>query len=196
MNIKRTLRIPKLLFVAVIFLGRNLKATICMHKIPKAIYKNIEFIPCTKQHVSSINKLYMDYNCGKPLGMAKKALLRLAGDKLCVVSREITTQKLIGMSLYYFNKRDIKESTVHEGYTLVIPSFCGKGIGTAQRLHGLQHFSENSQLRGMTSRISLNNISSLKSNFNLGFKKIERYYDSNLQEERYYLFCDLDIYRK
>ena len=139
--------------------------------------------------------LYQKFHDGKKLGLNKNLILRLAGEKLCLVVTDQRTHEVVGYSLYYFNARDIKEGTVHEGDTYLLPEYRGQGIGTAQRRHALYHFARCPFLKGVSSRVSLNNHVSLKSNENLGFKPIERYFDRSMNEERVYMVCSLAAYR-
>jgi RimJ/RimL family protein N-acetyltransferase len=121
-------------------------------------------------------------------------LLRFAGSKFCYI---LVSEKgeVFGLELYYFNKRDIIEKTIHQGYTGFKAGYRGMGIGTKARRYALQHFAKIDVLRGVSSRVSLDNIPSLKGNIKLGFEIKEKYWDENEQKERVYLVCDLDKYR-
>jgi len=196
MIIKRFLRIPKTVFSIVLFLIRNLWKAKSMPIIPKGKAEGVEFLPCTKDLAPCIVRLYPGFHKGTKLGIAKRAMLRLAGRKLCLVVEDAINKRVVGYSLYYFNYRDIREKTVHEGDTGILPEFQGRGIGTAQRLHALRHFARCQFIEGVSSRVSLNNLASLKSNLKLGFKEKERYYDPIMGEERVYLVCDLAPYRE
>jgi len=103
--------------------------------------------------------------------------------------------RIIGMGLYYFNKRDIIERTIHEGYTGLKTDYRGLGIGTQARRCALEHFAKFRFLNGVSSKVSLDNLPSLKSNIKLGFEVKEQYWDDNMKKERVYLVCSLDRYR-
>lgn len=178
------------------FLARNLWMAKDIPTISKGEFKDVEFLPCTSDLVPHVANLYEEFHPGKKLGPAKKNTLRLAGHKLCLVVRDKKTNQIVGYSLYYFNRRDIKESTVHEGDTALLQEYRGRGIGTAQRLHSLRHFARCPFINGVSSRVSLNNLASLKSNQKLGFEEQERYFDKHRGEERVYLVCELSRYRK
>ncbi len=178
-----------------LFLYRNLHMAYGISKIPRRDYKSICFSTCTFRTVSSVMNLYQKFHDGKKLGLGKRLILRLAGEKLCLVVTDEQTHEIAGYSLYYFNDRDRKEGTVHEGDTYLLPEYRGQGIGTAQRRHALYHFARCPFLKGVSSRVSLNNQASLKSNENLGFKPIERYFDRSMNEERVYMICSLAPYR-
>jgi len=103
--------------------------------------------------------------------------------------------EVFGLGLYYFNKKDILEKTIHEGYVGLKAGYRGMGIGTKARRYALQHFAQFRFLNGVSSRVSLNNLPSLKGNIKLGFEIKERYWDEKMKEERVYLVCSLDKYR-
>lgn len=189
-------RLSKTIFSATVFLARNLWMAKDIPVFSKGEFKDVEFHPCTKELVPYIVKLYKEFHSGKKLDAAKENTLKLVGHKLCLVVKDKKTQRIAGYSLYYFNHRDIKEATVHEGDTALLQEYRGRGIGTAQRLHALRHFARCPFIKGVSSRVSLNNLASLKSNQNLGFREQERYFDKNMGEERAYLVCELSQYRK
>lgn len=57
------------------------------------------------------------------------------------------------------------------------------------RKHAIEHFKK-AGFNGISTRISINNIRSLKSAEKLGFKVFKQYFDSEMNEERYYLICN------
>jgi len=196
MTIRRCLRIFKSIYLILTFLIRNLWQAKTIPVIPKGKAEDVEFLPCTKDLAPCMVSLYPEFHQGNELGIAKRAMLPLAGKKLCLVVEDAIDKRVVGYSLYYFNHRDVKEKTVHEGDTGILPEYQGRGIGTALRLHALRHFARSQTINGVSSRVSLNNLASLKSNINLGFKEQERYYDPVMEEERVYLVCDLSPYRQ
>jgi GNAT superfamily N-acetyltransferase len=102
--------------------------------------------------------------------------------------------KIIGMELYYFNRRDIKENTIHQGFRGILPMWQGKGIGTLLTGHAVNYF-KNNRLDGILSRVSLSNLASLQSNMKFCFRPIGDYFDKEMRESRYYLiysFCKHD----
>jgi RimJ/RimL family protein N-acetyltransferase len=114
------------------------------------------------------------------------------GKLILVTEISIGSKKsIVGMEMFYFNPRDFKEGTIHEGFIGVLPEFEGKGIATRMRKHAIEHFRR-SGLSGISTRISKNNIASLHSAEKLGFKPVEEYFDLAMQEERYYLVCNFE----
>ena len=157
MNLLRLIRLPKSILSISIFLARNLWQARKIPVIDKGTYDDVEFLPCTKDLVSNVSKLYAQFHEGIKLGLDKKTLYSLAGEKLCLVVRDKKTNQIVGYSLYYFNRRDIKEATIHGGDISLHSDYRGKGIGTAQRLHILRHFARCPSIKGLSSRINLDN---------------------------------------
>ncbi len=193
---RKVWRLPKAGVATILFLFRNIHKSISIPRIKNSRFGDVEFCLCTKDMITSVIQLNTVFHDGNSLALAKRFLIRVLGKRLCLVVKDQKTRKIVGYSLYYFNYRDIKESTVHEGDTGLLPEYRRRGIGTAQRLHALQHFARCPFIQGVSSRVSLNNLASLKSNLNLGFEEKERYYDQTMGEERVYLVCDLAPYRE
>ena len=97
---------------------------------------------------------------------------------------------IVGMNMYYFNPRDVREKTIHEGFIGVIPEMNGRGIATTMRLHAKQHFAR-AGLAGISTRISVANKSSLSSAEKVGFVPIEKYIDVHSGDLRYYMVSNL-----
>lgn len=120
--------------------------------------------------------------------ISRRLLFRILGSRTIFVAS--IGDQIVGFSMYYFNWRDIKQKTIHAGFTGVAKNMQGKGIGTHLRRAAIAHFS-NGTLTGISSRISKTNKASLTSSLKLGFQPVEEYYDPRLKEERYYLICPL-----
>lgn len=196
MNIRRLLRLPKTTASILFFLGRNLWQAAGIPTIPNGGTEEVAFVPCTADLSAAVENLYSEFHPGKKLGHAKRCLLKLAGKRLCLVVLDRQSGESVGFSLFYFNRRDVEEATVHEGFTGILPKYQGRGIGSAQRRHALEHFARRPSIKGVSSRVSLNNLPSLRGNLNLGFREKERYFDADMGEERVYLICDLARYRE
>ncbi|HHV83781.1 MAG TPA: GNAT family N-acetyltransferase [Tepidanaerobacter syntrophicus] len=195
MNILRLIRLPKSILLILTFLARNLWQARKIPVIEKGTYDDVEFIPCTKDLVPYVSKLYTQFHDGLKLGLDKRILYRLAGEKLCLVVRDKQSNEIVGYSLYYFNSRDLKEATVHGGGISLLPFYRGRGIGTALRAHALRHFARCTFIKGLSFRTDLDNKASLKSGEKLGYRVQERYFDQSMGKERAYLICDLTPYR-
>lgn len=130
---------------------------------------------------------------GMELSTNNIKLLKYCSKKLIVIAeKEIDgRKKIVGMDLFYMNPRDFNEATIHEGFIGVLPEYEGQGIATQMRKHAITHFNQ-AGFTGISTRISKNNIGSLRSAEKLGFKPIEEYYDEIMREERYYLILSFN----
>lgn len=164
-----------------------------MPKFGEVKIENYKIEPLKRRNLQETLELYKQLHDGTGLSLEKRLLLRFAGSKFCYI---LISEKddIFGLGLYYFNKRDIIEKTIHVGYTGMKKEFRGRGIGIVAFRNALQHFAKIDVLRGVSSRVSLDNIPSSKGNIKLGEIK-EKYWDENEQKERVYLVCDLDKYR-
>jgi RimJ/RimL family protein N-acetyltransferase len=135
--------------------------------------------------------IYFKLNGRAKFSWSRRWLYRLLGSKLMLVATKHGPQGeiVIGMNMYYINKRDKEEGTVHEGFVGVLPAVQGLGIATALRQVAKHHFSTNG-FKGISTRISVDNLPSLKSAHQLAFRPIEEYYDEASNVPRYYMICD------
>lgn len=165
-----------------------------LKKIRAKIMGDFYFCGCRRSLLISVIALYEEIN-GITMGLRQRLVLWLWGNRLCVVTVNKKNRQVVGVGFFYFNKRDFGENTIHEGFIGFLPDYRGRGLGTAQRLYSIEHFAKHLFLEGVSSRISLNNIASLKSNISLGYRPQEKYFDSAMGEDRFYLVCDLNVYR-
>jgi len=179
----------------ILFLNRNIFYSFKLRTFKNAEFDNYALGPLKKKDVPKILDLYKEFNEGNELSLEKRLLLKFLGNKFCYILCS-KSDEIFGFGLYYFNKKDINEKTIHEGYIGIKKEFRSKGIGTNARRTALEHFSRIPSLNGVSSRVSLDNIASLKGNIKLGFEIKEKYWDENENKERVYLVCDLDKYRK
>jgi len=128
MNFRKVLKFPKALFRITTFLARNLWQARKIPVINKGAYDDVEFIPCTKDLVPYVSKLYAQFHEGIELGLDKKMLYSLAGEKFCLVVRDKKTNQIVGYSLYYFNRRDIKKPLFMEGILACIQIIGERGL--------------------------------------------------------------------
>lgn len=163
-----------------------------------SIIKQVEFDDFLTFRGAGINDLdqlmpiYKKLN-GKELSNSNIKLLKYCSEKLVIIAEKKIgrRKKIVGMDLFYMNSRDFKESTVHEGFIGVLPEYERQGIATQMRKHAITHFNQ-AGFTGISTRISKNNIGSLRSAEKLGFKPIEEYYDEIMNEERYYLVLNFN----
>jgi hypothetical protein len=179
-------------FKNLLFFTSNLIAALKIAKIAPKTVSGVVYQGLSRKYFNLALNLY-ELLTNKKMGLPQKILYYFLGNNLVIIA--VNEEKLLGAEFYYFNQRDFQEQTIHQGFTGVIPSAQGNGIATNIRILAISHFSANN-LKGISSRVSLNNLASLKSNQNLGFKPVEKYWDDQLCVERYYLVCDFENIQK
>ena len=172
---------------------RNLRHALTLKPFSEERVDEFIISPLKHDKLAAAEKVYARINEGKPLSLTNRLLMRLLGSRLCAALYD-PTGDLVGISLYYFNKRDVHENSIHEAFIGLIEKQRGKKLGTAMRRHALNHFAA-TPIKAVSSRVSRDNVASLNSNLKLGFRPAEEYFDEKLGEHRYYLVCDLDRYR-
>ncbi|MFO8054477.1 MAG: GNAT family N-acetyltransferase, partial [Bacteroidales bacterium] len=123
----------------IVFLIRNFWYAKNIRRMQLVHYKGFAIGPLLHRHVDAALTLYKKLNNEKNLGTAKTLLLKIFGARLCLAAYNKDNQ-IIGISVYYFNARDKKENSIHEGYTGVDPRFQNKGLGTELRRLAASHF--------------------------------------------------------
>lgn len=121
------------------------------------------------------------------LSYEKRLLLMIIGTKICYIAMSNETQQVLGFILFYFNRRDFIEKTIHLGAIAVHRDFQGKKIGSQLLKFSIENLSKSSLIKGISSRISLDNITSLKLHQHFGFNIHTTYFDSNEKKERAYM---------
>lgn len=132
--------------------------------------------------------LYASLHDGRRPNWVIRAVCRLLGGKmtLVAVARHREQARVVGMNMFYVNRRDIADQTIHEGFIGVSPDMTGKGVASELRRVAIHHFEANG-FKGISSRISLDNDASLASAEKLGFVPVERYHDAAMRADRLYL---------
>lgn len=196
MNIYITPRFLKIIFNAVVFTVRNLHASRMLPEFqPVCLSDKYEVLSCSRELIPDIVRLAAVLPNSTKINIVIKTLLKLAGAKFCFVLKDRSIEKIIGYSLFFCNKKDIEENTIHEGYIGILPEYHGHGTGTAFRKAILKHFADCTDLYGTSSRVSLSNRASLMSNLKNGYAIKYRYFDKHMGEERVYMVCVLSLYR-
>jgi len=185
----------KSLVSATMFICRNIFYSLRLDKFEVVDLGGFTMGPLNRKYFKEVIELYADLHDGKSLDRTKSLLLKLAGTKFCYIVKS-SDCRIIGMGLYYFNKRDIVQRTIHQGYTGLKEEYRGMGIGTRARKKALEHFAKSEFLTGVSSRVDIDNLPSLKGNVKLGFEIKEKYWDQDLKKERVYLVCELRRYRE
>jgi len=134
--------------------------------------------------INIIKKMFKSWNEGRNLGTCKTIYLMLFSKKVCIVAKR--DHLLIGYILFYVNRRDIQDGTVHEAFIVVSEKERGRGIGTFLRERSGIHFNK-CDISGISSRIHEGNTASMASAEKVGFEAKERIFDPREQKEQIYL---------
>lgn len=163
-----------------------------INPLPGIVSNGLTFRSYQKEDAIQIAEIYAALNNGAKFAGLRKWLFNMVGSRLMLVavSASDSGDAIVGMNMYYFNPRDVREKTIHEGFIGVVPEMNGRGIATTMRLHAKQHFAR-AGLDGISTRISLMNKSSLNSAEKVGFVPIEKYTDVHSGELRYYMLSKL-----
>ena len=163
---------------------RRVKNTLRISEVEKdgIVYRGFH-----SKDMSAVRLLIKQINNGVGFD-SRRLLYQLVGSKLIIVAVSLDQgqSKVVGIDLFYFNPRDFKDGTVHEGFVGVDPDYQGRGIASEMRKRAISHFSQ-ADIKGISTRISLNNNPSLTSALKLGFQPVETYKDQVTGEDRHYL---------
>ena len=175
------------------FFTINVLKLLPIDTLPNLNHDNYVIRGCLKSELKEAEKTYKTLS-GRGFSRVQRVLLRLFSDKnlIITISDQNGYKKIVGVNLYYINHRDFKENTIHEGYIGVLPEFEGQGIATKMRMNAKSHFRK-SGFSSISSRVSKNNLASLRSAEKMQFVPIEEYFDNNKNEDRYYLICNFGV---
>lgn len=174
-----------------IFIARNVIYSLHLKTITEKDYGNIIICGTARKGLKDVYEIYTCLNNNTQPEISRRILFFLLSKKYVLSAKDKTTGKIIGTSWYYRNKRDFTEKTIHAGFLGVLPEWRKEMVGIMLPVHSVDHF-KNSNLRGISGRISLCNPSSLTTNMYVGFKPVEKYFCEDTNEERYYLICPLN----
>lgn len=175
----------------VAFIARNLSAARRLVKITSEEVDGLLFRGYSESDVEAIAKIYQQLNEGAVFSWILRSLYSCIGRRCLLVVEQrdaVGASKIVGMNMYYLNRRDIKENTIHEGFIGVLPEAGGRGIATKMRQAAIQNFKL-AGFSGISTRISLNNAASLMSAKKIGFQPVEEYQEPLTGEKRYYMIC-------
>lgn len=175
------------------FLLRNLWGARRLMPIEQAAYGTLRLCGMRPTFLPQVDALYHAFADGRHLEPAMWCMLRLLGRRLCVTAVD-PADRVVAVGIYYFNARDLREGSIHGGYSAVIAEAQRRGIGTAMRRHALKHFAR-CGLRGVSARITMTNTGSRKIAERLGFEVRDHYFDEAMGQRRAYLWCDLARHR-
>ena len=196
MEFKKIVLFFCLIIIYVTYIVRNLCYSMKLSSIECSCINDILVTSCNHKLFRHVLNTSKKLSIEQKSNIFNKLILYLLGNKTCfVVCDKLNNHKVIGYSNYYFNKRDVIENTIHRGYIGILPEYHGKGIGQEFDRIIINHFAKNTELKGISSRVSINNTASYKMHIKSGFVPVERYYDPFMEEEREYMICDLDKFR-
>jgi L-amino acid N-acyltransferase YncA len=173
------------------FAARNLSLAHRLNGIEKKEIDGLIFRGYLEADSDSISKLYRQLNDGAVFSKVQRWLYKRIGSGCLFVVEQrgaLGASKIVGMNMYYLNRRDFRENTIHEGFVGVLPEAGGRGVATTMRQMAIEHF-KSAGFSGMSTRISLNNMASLASAKKIGFQTIEKYQEPSTGEQRNYMVC-------
>lgn len=170
-------------------LGRNISRAARFTPLPQATQEGVVYQGLTHHWVDDAKRLCVDLRNGRRWGVGRSLLLRVLGKKLVIIAvSQEDSSRLLGVNVYYIERRDVGQRTIHEGFIGVVPEGRGRGISMAMRRHAIEHF-KTARLSGITTRISQSNQASMAGARKVGFEPLEEYVDGDRAETRYYLMC-------
>lgn len=159
--------------------------------IPRSVKGEVALRAFRLKDTASVRQLFFGLNPQGSFSVLKLMLGLVAFRKLLIIAEDVRTRQLVGLDLFYFNDRDLRERTVHEGFIGVVPAYQGQGLATAMRELAKLHFRSNG-LSGISTRITQDNVASLQSALKLGFEVVDGVFDASAGYEKYYLVCPLE----
>lgn len=172
---------------AIMMLAKNVTRGMSCPRLTDTVEGDYTFRGFRPSDLPAIAAIYSEDD-GSVLPRYNRLLLKLCGGRLCLVATK--DSKVIGFDQFYFNDRDLKENTVHEGYVAVAKAHSGRGLASAMRRICAKQFKE-AGFSGISTRISQSNRGSMASALKVGFRSIEDYIDPDTSEQRSYLLMRL-----
>lgn len=161
-----------------------------LRRIERTTYRELQIGGMQRKHLPQVDGLYHAFAEGRHLSGHMRTVLWLLGPRLCLTAVDPASNRVVAVSIYCFNIRDVEEASIHAAYSAVAEEQQRRGIGTAMRCHALAHFAR-CGLRGVSTRLTVTNTGSWKIAERLGFEVHERYYDDAMAADRAYMVCDL-----
>lgn len=181
----------KLALSSFLFFSRNINVARRIIEIRRQAFGEFIFRGYTELDADAIAEIYHQLNGGAVFSRVQRKLYRHIGKRCLFVVEQNNTlgsSKIVAMNMYYLNRRDVRENTIHEGFIGVVPEVGGQGIATKMRQMAVEQFRV-SGFSGISTRISLDNSPSIISAKKIGFQPVEEYQDTSTGEQRYYMIC-------
>lgn len=147
------------------FIYINLKTVLKIRTIEPQTDDALIFSGLNANDSKEAFRLYTELNSVKKINFQNKLLWHYLGNKFCFIAKT-NAGRIVGLSFYYVNFKDISENTIHEAFTKVDTEFRGRRI-----IHDiyLAIFNAVDTHRTVWNVIESSNKSSLKSALRLGF---------------------------
>ncbi|WP_411689129.1 hypothetical protein [Acinetobacter indicus] len=176
-----------------IFVLINIISFLFSRKIDETVFGEYVVRGCKRSELYLVANFLIEMRSNAISSPYRKIIYLLFSEKTIFIAIKNSGNKeieILGVNLYYVNLQDFKNSTVHGGYIGVSQKKQGLGIATNLRCSAKKHFY-NSGFVGISSRISVSNIASLRTAQKMGYIVESKYYDYSTNEERYYMICKL-----
>lgn len=175
-----------------VFFLRTIRAAAQFSAFQEIVVDGMLYRGANSSDLETVSNIYERLNNGTKLGIFRRILYSIVGSRILLLAfkNHESNPVIVAINMYYLNRRDVKENTIHEGFIGVMAEAAGKGVATQMRNIAKLHFGSNG-IKGISTRISVNNLGSLRSAKKTGFVPVEQYYDSEMKEDRYYMICEL-----
>lgn len=167
------------------FILRNSFMLLRMKIIPgKYLQSSLMIRPCLRYEVGDVLRMRRHID-GEHFSLPVRLLIKIFPGKTCFVVVN-SSGRIVALTVYYFNGRDRLEKTIHEGFIGVAQFSRGLGIASMIRKYLKEEFAKEPFLTGISSRITLDNVASVKTGEALGYHLIETYDDPVSGQKRGY----------
>lgn len=175
---------------SILALVRDLRGGCTLVPIQEEQCDGILYRGLRRNEIVVIERLYALLSSTSKFPWHRRIAFWLLGRRMVVVALTSrgSYREIVGFDMFYFNQNDIEEQTVHEGFIGVMPEWQGKKIGSNLRQHAIRSFRQ-AAVKGISTRIDMDNEASLASAFRTGFEVVATYRDAIQAKERAYLVC-------
>ncbi len=172
------------------FLARNVWLSRRLDSIPPLNSDRLRLHGASRGSLHSLDALFASAPGIFQPTQDLRRLYESHGNRLALIaeSRSEAGWEVAAANLYYFNKRDGKESTIHEGLLFVREPFRSLGIASAMRRYALAHFGQQG-ICGISTRIRQSNTRSLRSADSCGFRIVDSRPLPDLSDVEHYMIA-------
>jgi|LakMenEpi03Aug12_release.lakeMendotaPanAssembly.Ray.scaffolds.fasta_scaffold468686_1 GNAT superfamily N-acetyltransferase len=172
------------------FLARNIWLSRSLDSIPPLTSDRLRLQGVCRARLPSLDALFASAPRDVRPTRDLRSLYESHGNRLALIAESCSDAgwEVAAADLYYFNERDGKESTIHEGLLFVREPFRSLGISNAMRRHALAHFGQQG-ICGISTRIRQSNTRSLRSAEACGFRIVESRFLPDLSDIEHYMIA-------